>query len=493
MFGIVQYIHFTDDQKLRANSVDLAEFLRRQGEKLIPSGRDKRLDSDHSITVRGNQWYDHATGEGGLAIDFVQRFYDLSFPEAVTRLLGGERGEVYAPAREKPEAAQKPFVLPPAHSDMRKVYAYLLQKRLIDREVLSAFVHDKFIYESCELSKDGTKEYHNAVFVGFDEHGVPRHAHKRGLYTEGKSYRGNVEGCDPAYSFHYAGASDRLYVFEASIDLLSFISLYPMDWRENSYVALCGTSEHAMLKMLELHPNLKSIALCLDHDEAGIEATGRLSDILRDKGYVTAAVLRPQNKDWNEDLKAKHGLTFQPAEEHPQLTACADICKRLTVLSGEVKPEHPERQLSGLLTQYRSHLHWGRFEKAADCMEQMAALSLSFAVREYRQMGDITSTDHMCAVLQSRFKPYQNRGKLVNRTDELAMKLQSVLARGSAEGIRSREQKEALAEAYLDVAIDYAKVLVRLEVEAQKQEQKQAGMVMQENQKAGQLAGMEMQ
>ena len=41
------YIHFTDDQKLRANSVDLVEFLRRQGEKLIPSGRDKRLGPQH--------------------------------------------------------------------------------------------------------------------------------------------------------------------------------------------------------------------------------------------------------------------------------------------------------------------------------------------------------------------------------------------------------------------------------------------------------------
>ena len=42
------YIHFTEDQKLRANSVDLVEFLRRQGEKLISSGQDKRLTSDHS-------------------------------------------------------------------------------------------------------------------------------------------------------------------------------------------------------------------------------------------------------------------------------------------------------------------------------------------------------------------------------------------------------------------------------------------------------------
>lgn len=89
------YIHFTDEQKLRANSVDLVEFLRRQGEKLIPSGRDKRLASDHSITVRGNEWYDHEAEEGGGPISFVQTFYGLSYPEAVTRLLGGEKGEVY--------------------------------------------------------------------------------------------------------------------------------------------------------------------------------------------------------------------------------------------------------------------------------------------------------------------------------------------------------------------------------------------------------------
>ena len=45
------YVHFTDDQKYRANNVDLVDFLHRRGEKLIPSGRDKRLASDHSITV----------------------------------------------------------------------------------------------------------------------------------------------------------------------------------------------------------------------------------------------------------------------------------------------------------------------------------------------------------------------------------------------------------------------------------------------------------
>ena len=48
-----QYIHFTKEQKERAANVDLESFLRQQGEKLLPSGRDKRLARDHSVTVRG--------------------------------------------------------------------------------------------------------------------------------------------------------------------------------------------------------------------------------------------------------------------------------------------------------------------------------------------------------------------------------------------------------------------------------------------------------
>lgn len=144
---------------------------------------------------------------------------ESSYPDAVKRLLDGE-GIAYAQAQPEPEA-EKQFALPPANQTMRRTYAYLLQERLISRDILSAFAHKKLIYESRELSKDKMKEYRNAVFVGFDEHGVARHAHKRSLYSKGKSYRGNVTGSDPRYSFHWTGTSNQLYVFEAPIDLLS--------------------------------------------------------------------------------------------------------------------------------------------------------------------------------------------------------------------------------------------------------------------------------
>jgi hypothetical protein len=308
--------------------VDLADFLHRQGEKLIPSGRDKRLASDHSITVHGNQWYDHSAERGGYAIDFVRQFYDLTYPEAVTKLLGGEQGQVYDSADQEKAEPRKPFALPDASPDMRRAYAYLVKTRLLSRDVVSFFASRKLIYESCEKSRDRTKEYHNAVFVGLDENGVPRHAHKRGLYTEGKAFRGNVDGCDPGYSFHYAGIDNRLYVFEAPIDLLSYITLHPQDWQKHSYVALCGVSEYAMLKMLELHPNLDRVVLCLDHDEAGIEASEKYLDLLSGKGIQCERELS-EYKDWNEDIKRKHCLPAIPAEEHPQHllrdTFCAEL------------------------------------------------------------------------------------------------------------------------------------------------------------------------
>lgn len=301
------YVYFTDEQKQRANAVDLEDFLYCQGEKLLKSGREKRLASDHSITVRGNQWFDHASEKGGCAIDFVQMFYGKSFPDAVTMLLNGEQGQAYRPSEQRRPEPPKPFVLPEAHCDMRRVYAYLTKTRCIDREVVSFFVKAKMLYED--------SKYHNAVFVGFDKDGIARHAHKRGTYTQGEPFKGNIDSCDPRYSFHYTGRSDTVYVFEAPIDLLSFLSLYQKDWKQHSYVALCGVSEHALLQLLSEQPQVQKIGLCLDNDKAGIKARERITNILAERGYRNVFSLFSHHKDWNEDLQTLR----QPQAEQPAL------------------------------------------------------------------------------------------------------------------------------------------------------------------------------
>ena len=285
------YIHFTEEEIRQANSVDLTRYLPYRGETLLNAGREKRLKSNHSITIRGNEWYDHATETGGGAIRFLQDNCNMSFPEAVTELLlWSGTGPLIQPA---PKEAPTVFTLPPAHHDFRRVYAYLVKHRNIDRDVVTAFVRARLIYEDAK--------YHNAVFVGRDEHGVARHAHKRSTNSGGKSFRQTVEGSDFCHAFHWLGMDEQLYVFEAPIDLLSYITLHPEDWKRHSYVACCGTSSLPVAGVLDRVSEIREVHLCLDNDKAGRQASQRLSEWLKGRG-LTTDILVPGRKDWNEDL-----------------------------------------------------------------------------------------------------------------------------------------------------------------------------------------------
>ena len=266
-----KFIYFTSAEKRQANEVDLPSFLRDRGEKLIMAGREYRLASDHSITVRGAKWFDHATRRGGGAVSFVMAFYDKTYPEAVTMLLGRDGQGIIPIVKKEPEPqGPKPFALPEAYLTMRRLYAYLTTHRHIDRDVVTAFVREKLLYEDAA--------HHNCVFVGMDEHGEAKHAHLR----------------------------RSLYVFEAPIDLLSHITLYPAGWLEHSYVACCGTSIQPVLERLRQNPKLDTVYLCLDNDEAGEDASESMAEELENMG-LDVERLRPQGKDWNDDLCAKRG------------------------------------------------------------------------------------------------------------------------------------------------------------------------------------------
>ena len=290
-----EYIPFTDEQKHRANMVDLEDFLLRRGEKLLPSGRDKRLASNHSVTIRGSEWFDHDTQQGGHAIDFVRTHDGCSFQEAVAKLLGGEQGQTFRSASERNAEPQKLFALPLPYHNMRRVYAYLMKQRHLDRDIITHFARAGTLYEDAE--------YHNAVFVGTDEHGVPRHAQKRSTNSCGRAIKLNVEGSEARYSFHHLGDDGELYVFEAPIDLLSYLALYPEDWQRHSYVACCGTSIQPVLKLLERQPQINTVLLCLDNDEAGHLASRRMKEQLAER--YTVERLIPAHKDWNDDLTAE--------------------------------------------------------------------------------------------------------------------------------------------------------------------------------------------
>ena len=306
------YIHFTEEQKLQANAVDLVEFLRFKGEPLIREGSEYRLGSNHSVTVRGNEWYDHAAEKGGGPVTFLKEFYGMNYPQAVITLLNEDLA-ILDPRVNKPkEKVKKPFELPPANKDNRRVFAYLLKHRHLDRDVLTTFVKLGLVYED--------QKYHNAVFVGMDKDGTPRHAHKRSTNSQGKSFRMTVEGSDFRYAFNWPGSSNQLMVFEAPIDMLSFISkFHDSAWARHSYVALCGTSSQPMLGMLERYPQIDTVHFALDNDQAGQLAMRRLAALAREKG-LTVNALVPVLKDWNEDLCANFQQTMEEQQNEQVLS-----------------------------------------------------------------------------------------------------------------------------------------------------------------------------
>ena len=143
-------------------------------------------------------------------------------------------------------------------------------------------------------------------------------------------------------------------------------------------------------------------------------------------------------------------------------------------MSGSVKLDRIDIELPDLLERYRSHLHWGRFDKAMDCMEQMSALALAACGRELRQMGRPASPEELAESLRRRILPHQNRGKIHGQHSEIAMEIQSVLAKSAAPGIRAQEDKQQLAKAWLVLAASCARIPVKYEAEELKQQSKQA-------------------
>ena len=314
-------MYYTQEQIDHANQADLVSFLQSQGEQLTRAGNEYRWKRHDSLTVRGNKWYRHSQSKGGGPVDFLMEFFGKSFTEAV-ELLTGEKGA--APPPDSP-APLSDFRLPPRSPTAEQVKRYLTEARRIDEDVTGFFISSGDIYEEAA--------HHNAVFVGRDESGIPRYAHQRG--TAG-SFRLDVKGSDKAFNFCYRGEGERLFVFEAPIDLLSFLCLFKKEWQKQSYLALGGVGEKALLRFLSDRPNIKTVYLCLDSDQAGNDACSRLVELMPEG--LTVHRLIPLFKDWNEvqtrrgeiaDGKyireAIYGLKEPPQEETVEIIRMSEV------------------------------------------------------------------------------------------------------------------------------------------------------------------------
>lgn len=296
---------YTQEQIMQANAVSILAYARQHGYQ------PKRVGVNYKIAGYGGLYINDAkncfhcfsSDKGGGPIQFVMFMEGLEWKGAVAKLLdiepvtySRESGHIKGKVKTNPVP---PFFQLPAHGKtMNHVFAYLINTRGIDKEVVYEFVKAKKLYEN---------EYGSCVFVGYDETDIPCCASIRG--TGQKEFKQDVAGSRKEYFFRKEGSNDTLNVFEAAIDLMSYITLQKRksgmvkshDLNDH-YVALGCLDFAAMECYLRLHPGICRIRICLDNDKYGREAAEKLAVFISRKGGYQVSRDIPVGKDWNVDL-----------------------------------------------------------------------------------------------------------------------------------------------------------------------------------------------
>ena len=299
-----------------ATQVDLLSFLQatNPSELVHVSGQTYCTREHDSLKISNGKWYWFSRGIGGVsALDYLIKVQGYSLPQAV-ELIGG-RSSFLPPKQAKLPETPRRLLLPERNNSSEQVIRYL-RRRGIHPEVIGYCIENTMLYES--------KDYHNAVFVGYDEGGKPRYASIRG--TIGK-YKGEATGSDKHYSFGLTEgrSSSHLHLFESAIDLLSFVSILHMkgqDWNRDAFLSLAGVFQSkrqdvlpvALQRYLDQHKEVQTIHLHLDNDEVG---RGAAEGIKRSLAGRYSVLDEPPacGKDVNDQLMIRLGLK-KSKEEH---------------------------------------------------------------------------------------------------------------------------------------------------------------------------------
>lgn len=308
----VAYRKFTNEEIAKANSVDIVSLARDYGYETEKSGR-KAIHAKHSgglyLFPDSNRffwWTSGTDGEKGGAIDFVMRNENLSFGEAVAKLIGESFTTFTREVKPYVPKPKEPLVLPPKAENFKRAYAYLVSARGIEPEIVSYFMNQKMVYQD--------EKYDNCVFVGYDQDGTAQYCSKRGTAT-GSKYKMDAENSDKSFPFFYEGKSDLVIVNEAPIDLMSHATLMKLsggDWRQDHRISLGCIWDGALERYLSWHPEIRRIVFAYDNDYLARDKDGRLKNwgqISADthyrkyaaKGYA-CAIHVPHLNDFNQDL-----------------------------------------------------------------------------------------------------------------------------------------------------------------------------------------------
>ena len=304
---------YTEEQIKKARSIDLMTYLRTcdPTELIHVSGNTycTRTHDSLKINASNGKWMWWSRGFGGYsALDYLIKVKGMQFMEAMKILSEDEPAINHSKTArwDNPDSDKERKLLLPERSETSLEIIRYLSGRGIDREIIKACINEGLLYESLP--------YHNCIFVGYDEAGKAAYACYRA--TTGERLMGDATGSDKRYAFRINNSGNTLHVFESAIDLLSYATIMKMkagEWRAEPMLSLGGVYAPsinnkqsklpiALEKMTQNQTQINTIALHLDNDLAGRNATENIMLQLRDS-YEVRNEPPPYGKDCNDYLK----------------------------------------------------------------------------------------------------------------------------------------------------------------------------------------------
>lgn len=288
---------FTDEQITQASNINIIAYAKSRGFDVKKiSTRAYKISGYGGLYINadGHKWNCFSKGTGGGTIQFVMEMENKSWVESIKQLLGISYDELpFIPPAPKDIEIKGVLVLPEKNDTYKHVFAYLIKTRKLDKDVVSQFVKDKKIYEDT---------YNNCVFVGYDEDSNPKFASVRGTNIN-KKFRRDIENSDKGYPFCVNGKSDTILIFEAPIDLMSYMTLlkmYGISEFNHHMISMGGTSYIPIEKYLERYPVITNITLCLDSDDEGHFFSQKIREKFGDDYEIGRHI--PNGKDFNEEI-----------------------------------------------------------------------------------------------------------------------------------------------------------------------------------------------
>lgn len=295
-------MRITDEQKERANLVNLPQFLMSHGFDLKKVGKEYVWKEHDSLHIKDNgpgergQWFRFSENKGGDNIGLLREYMDMSFIDAVEALTGELIDRTYTPSRtyELKPVQQTAMELSLAEADnCRRVFAYLCKTRGLDYDMLSALVKKGTISQE---EKTG-----NVLFKYYDDRGKVIGAEKVGTSTEHK-FKGIATGSAGGHGFEVVhGTGEKAFFFESAIDMLSYLQMHSKKLDNCRLVSMMGVKPNIVLDTMLRH-NIapENVFLCSDNDTAGNEFARRLQEQYPDMKRI---ITPDTYKDWNDMLR----------------------------------------------------------------------------------------------------------------------------------------------------------------------------------------------